>query len=57
MRGGQGPTVFYTKTINITGVAGINDVLGLASLPGVCGTCHDTPNVGDHSFPAPLNTS
>ena len=51
----RGQTVFNTKTINITGVAGINDVLGLTSLPGVCGTCHDTPNVGDHSFPAPLN--
>jgi cytochrome c peroxidase len=22
---------------------------------GFCGTCHDTPNVGDHSLPAPLN--
>jgi cytochrome c peroxidase len=51
----RGQTVFNTKTINITGVAGINDVLGLTSLPGTCGTCHDTPNVGDHSIPAPLN--
>jgi len=51
----RGQAVFNSKPINITGVAGINDVLGLASLPGVCGTCHDTPNVGDHSFPAPLN--
>ena len=22
---------------------------------GTCGTCHDTPNVGNHSFPTPLN--
>jgi hypothetical protein len=51
----RGQTVFNTKTINITGVAGINDVLGVQSLPGSCGTCHDTPNVGNHSFPAPLN--
>jgi cytochrome c peroxidase len=51
----RGQAVFNTKPINITGVAGINDVLGLASLPGSCGTCHDSPNVGDHSFPAPLN--
>src|SRR5262249_16019205 len=50
----RGETVFNSKPINITGVAGINDVLGLASLPGTCGTCHDTPNVGNHSFPAPL---
>ena len=51
----RGQTVFNTKPINITGVAGINDVLGLSSLTGTCGTCHDSPNVGDHSFPAPLN--
>ena len=51
----RGETVFNSKPINITSVAGINDVLGLASLPGTCGTCHDTPNVGNHSFPAPLN--
>ena len=51
----RGQTVFNTKTINITNVAGINDVLGVASLAGNCGTCHDTPNVGNHSFPAPLN--
>jgi hypothetical protein len=51
----RGQTVFNSKPINITGVAGVNDVLGLQSLPGTCGTCHDTPNVGNHSFPAPLN--
>jgi hypothetical protein len=51
----RGQTVFNTKPIGITGVAGINDVLGLQSLRGTCGTCHDTSNVGDHSFPAPLN--
>ena len=47
--------MFTTKQINITGVAGINDVLNLPSLAGTCGTCHDSPNVGDHSVPAPLN--
>ena len=51
----RGEVVFNSKPINITGVAGVNDALGLASLQGTCGTCHDTPNVGDHSFPAPLN--
>jgi len=42
------------KTIT-TGVAGLNDATGLPVIAGTCGTCHDSPNVGDHSFPAPLN--
>jgi len=51
----RGEVVFNTTQINITGVAGLNDVLNMASIPGFCGTCHDTPNVGDHSVKAPLN--
>jgi cytochrome c peroxidase len=51
----RGQAVFNNTVINITGVAGINDVLGVASFKGACGTCHDTPNVGDHSVSAPLN--
>ena len=51
----RGQAVFNTKPIAITGVAGINDVLGMASLQGTCGTCHDAPNVGNHSVSAPLN--
>jgi hypothetical protein len=51
----RGQAVFNSKAINITGVAGINDVLGVAALPGTCGTCHDTTNVGNHSVSAPLN--
>ena len=51
----RGQAVFNSKPISITGVAGLNDELGIASIPGTCGTCHDSPNVGDHSFPAPLN--
>jgi len=30
-------------------------VLGAQSISGFCGTCHDTPNVGNHSVKAPLN--
>jgi|SRR5579883_194902 len=37
------------------GVAGVNDALGVKHLSGLCGTCHDTPNVGDHSVKAPLD--
>jgi hypothetical protein len=52
----RGQTVFNSKPIIISGVAGINDVPGLpASFSGTCGTCHDSPNVGNHSVSAPLN--
>jgi|SRR5579884_265982 len=51
----RGEEVFNTTPINITGVAGLNDVLNVPSIAGFCGTCHDTPNVGNHSVKAPLN--
>ena len=51
----RGQAVFNTKPIAITGVAGINDALGVDSLPGFCGTCHDSPNVGNHSVKLPVN--
>jgi cytochrome c peroxidase len=51
----RGETLFNTAPINITGVTGVNDLLGITSLPGVCGTCHDTPNVGNHSRKLALN--
>lgn len=51
----RGEVLFNSIPINITGVAGLNDALGVTSIPGTCGTCHSTPNVGDHSFPLPIN--
>jgi hypothetical protein len=51
----RGEELFNTTNINITGVAGLNDVLGQPTIPAKCGTCHDTPNAGDHSVKAPLN--
>jgi cytochrome c peroxidase len=59
----RGQAIFNSIPINITGVAGINDDIaagglvagGIPSLTGTCGTCHDTPNVGNHSFPTPLD--
>ncbi len=51
----RGEALFNTKPINITHVAGINDLPGLTNLSGFCGTCHDTPNVGNHSLPLPIN--
>jgi cytochrome c peroxidase len=51
----RGEEVFNNTNINITGVSGLNDDLNISSIPGFCGTCHDTPNVGNHSFKAPLD--
>ena len=49
----RGQPLFNSKPINITGVAGLNDDLNLPTIPGTCGTCHDSPNVGNHSVSAP----
>jgi cytochrome c peroxidase len=51
----NGQRLFNTRAINITGVTGLNDVLNKPSIAGFCGTCHDTPDVGNHSVKAPLN--
>ena len=51
----RGEALFNSKPINVTGVAGLNDELNLAVIPGTCGTCHDSPNVGNHSLAVPLN--
>jgi cytochrome c peroxidase len=51
----RGEELFNNTKINITGVAGLNDDLNVESIPGFCGTCHDSPNVGNHSVKAPLN--
>jgi cytochrome c peroxidase len=59
----RGQELFNSKPINITDVKGINDDVskgglvpgGVPTLQGTCGTCHDTPNLGNHSFPTPLD--
>ena len=51
----RGQTLFNSRLINITGVGGLNDATGLPLIQGTCGTCHDSPNVGNHSVSAPLN--
>jgi cytochrome c peroxidase len=59
----RGEAIFNSRPINITGVAGINDDAstgglvagGMQTFQGTCGTCHDTSNVGNHSFPTPLD--
>jgi cytochrome c peroxidase len=51
----RGQKIFNTRPIAISGVRGVNDVLGVATLNGNCGTCHDAPNAGDHSLALPLD--
>lgn len=51
----RGEAIFNTRVIQISGVAGLNDALGIPVITGACSTCHNTPSVGDHSVPGPLN--
>src|SRR5205823_8083442 len=52
----RGQTVFNSKPINISGVAGLNDTFfGGAPTVQTCGYCHDALNVGNHSAPIPMN--
>jgi hypothetical protein len=53
-----GETLFNTAPLTISAVRGLNDnaVLGdPVSFKGTCTSCHDTPNIGDHSLPLPLD--
>src|SRR5215469_13433371 len=53
-----GEVIFNTHPLLITGVRGLNDNATLgnpASIPGTCSTCHNTPNVGNHSVALPLD--
>jgi hypothetical protein len=51
----RGEELFNTTKINISGVAGLNDVLNQPNIAGSCPICHDSPKVGNHSVKAPLN--
>jgi cytochrome c peroxidase len=51
----RGQALFNSKPIQIVGVAGLNDDLNMPAIPGHCGTCHDSPDIGNHSVSAPLN--
>jgi cytochrome c peroxidase len=53
-----GEKLFNTVPLTISNVRGLNDSAALnhpTSFQGTCTTCHDTPNVGDHSLPLPLD--
>jgi len=51
----RGQEIFNTRAFTIANVRGVNDALGVPALPGTCTTCHDTPNVGNHSTSLPLD--
>ena len=51
----RGEALFNSKPISIQGVAGLNDALQMTSIPGTCTTCHNTPNVGNHSVPLAID--
>ncbi|TAM79097.1 MAG: hypothetical protein EPN47_18995 [Acidobacteria bacterium] len=51
----RGEAIFDSAPLTIQNVKGLNDALGVATITGTCTTCHDTPNVGDHSLPVPLD--
>ena len=52
----RGEKLFNTRAFTITGINGLNDRIGQASIPGTCSTCHNTPNVGSFSQPYLMNT-
>ncbi len=45
----RGENIFNTRPITITGVSGLNDVVGRPTIKGSCSTCHDVPDVGNES--------
>jgi len=50
----RGQEIFNTRTFVISDVRGLNDRIG-GSISGTCSTCHDAPNVGDHSVSLPVD--
>jgi cytochrome c peroxidase len=53
-----GEQLFNSAPLTIANVRGLNDNAALGqptSFQGTCTTCHDAPNVGDHSLPLPLD--
>lgn len=53
-----GERLFDSAPVHITNVRGLNDNAALGkptTLTGTCTTCHDTPNIGNHSLPLPLD--
>jgi hypothetical protein len=45
----RGQELFNNREFDITGVPGLNDLLGQDTVRGTCSTCHNVPNVGGHA--------
>jgi hypothetical protein len=54
---GRGQTIFNTRRFSIANVGGINGQHDASQAPilGTCTTCHNSPDVGNHSSPLPIN--
>jgi cytochrome c peroxidase len=50
----RGEEIFNTHPLLITNVRGLNDQVSQPIINGTCTTCHDAPNIGNHSLPLPL---
>jgi hypothetical protein len=50
----RGEDIFNTHPLLITNVRGLNDATRQPVITGTFTTCHDAPNVGNHSLPLPL---
>jgi len=49
-----GEKLFNSAPVQISNVRGLNDNTALgkpSTFTGTCTTCHDTPNIANHSFP------
>lgn len=54
----RGQQIFDHRPVRIRGVSGLNDESSFGSpeeLVGTCTTCHDTPQIGNHSVAVPLD--
>jgi hypothetical protein len=51
----RGAGLFNATRIDIRGVGGLNDDLGMSVIRGSCTSCHDSPNVGNHSVALPID--
>jgi cytochrome c peroxidase len=52
----RGENIFNTAPMQLAGVPGLPTPAPGTAAPNTCTACHDTPNVGSHSLPVPMDT-